>query len=148
MKILLDTCSVLWFLNGNEKMQAYTRGMISDNRNIIYVSIATVWEVAVKMSIGKLDFDGGIDGFIEAIDNEGFLLLEISSEHIKAITELPFIHRDPFDRMIIAQSMTENMPVITEDAEMLKYNIRLASQAQNTNGYLLNETVGKYGSNE
>jgi len=124
MDILLDTCSALWFLNGDEKMPESERALVLNSGNTIYVSIATVWEVAIKLSIKKLDFDGGIDGFLEALKVEDFTLLGIYPEHIKTATSLPYIHRDPFDRMLIAQAMTENIPIMTADSEMLKYDIR------------------------
>lgn len=123
MDILLDTCAVLWFLNGDEKMPVSARDIILNAENTIYVSIATVWEVAIKLSIKKLDFDGGIDGFIEALEIEDFSLLEISPEHIKTVVSLPLIHRDPFDRMVIAQAMRENIPIMTTDSEIQKYDI-------------------------
>jgi len=123
MDILLDTCSVLWFLNGDEKMPVSARDIILNAENTICVSIATLWEVAIKMSIGKLDFDGGIDGFIAALENENFSLLEISQRHAKVVAGLPLIHRDPFDRMLIAQAMEENLPLMTTDSEIRKYDI-------------------------
>jgi len=123
MNILLDTCSVLWFLAGDEKMSMHSRDIILNTENTIYVSIATIWEVAIKLSINKLSFNGGINGFVEALNVEDFSLLEISAEHTKAVASLPFIHRDPFDRMLIAQVMTEGMPIMTTDSEILKYDI-------------------------
>ena len=123
MDILLDTCSVLWFLNGDEKMSDSARDSILCADNTIYVRIATVWEVAIKLSINKLDFNDGIDGFIEALEAEDFTLLEISPKHVRAVAGLPFIHRDPFDRMLIAQAMEENIPIMTTDSEILKYDI-------------------------
>ena len=123
MDILLDTCSVLQFLNGEEKMPTATRNIILNTENTIYVSIATVWEVAIKLSIEKLDFDGGIDGFINALDDENFSLLEISKQHVTAVASLLFIHRDPFDRMLVAQAMVEKIPIMTTDSEILKYDI-------------------------
>jgi len=123
MDILLDTCSVLWFLNGDERMPVSARDIILNADNTIYVSTATVWEVAIKLSIEKLDFNDGIDGFIEALEIEDFSLLEISPKHIRVISGLPFIHRDPFDRMLIAQAMEENIPIMTADSEILKYDI-------------------------
>ena len=123
MDILLDTCSVLWFLNGDEKMSATAREIILNAENTIYVSIATVWEAAIKLSIGKLDFSDGIDGFIEALENEDFSLLEISPEHIKTVASLPFVHRDRFDRMLIPQAIEENVPIMTTDSEILRYDI-------------------------
>ena len=123
MDILLDTCSVLWYLNGNDGIQQATKETILNSENTIYVSIATIWEVAIKMSIGKLNFDGGIDGFIEAIEDEGFLLLDITTKHIKAVKDLPFIHRDPFDRMLVAQAIIEELPIMTADSDIVKYNV-------------------------
>ena len=124
MDIILDTCSVLWYFNGNDEMPQTTREVILNSENTIHVSIATVWEVAIKMSIGKLSFDGGIDGFIEAIEDEGFLLLDITTGHIKAVKDLPFIHRDPFDRILVAQAIVEELPILTTDSEIKKYDIK------------------------
>jgi len=123
MNILLDTHVLWWFLRGNEKIPTTTRDTIFDSQNIIYISIASIWEVAIKMSIGKLSFDGGIDGFINAIEDENFELLGISTEHTKTVANLPFIHRDPFDRMLVAQAITENIPIMTTDANVLKYGM-------------------------
>jgi PIN domain nuclease of toxin-antitoxin system len=123
MDILLDTCSTLWYFNGNDEMPQSARETILNSENTIYVSIATIWEVAIKMSIGKLDFNSGIDGFINAIEDEGFLLLDITTKHIKAVNELPFVHRDPFDRMIVAQAIVEELPIMTTDSDIIKYEI-------------------------
>ena len=123
MNILLDTCSVLWYFNGNDEMPLSTREAILNADNFIFVSIASVWEVAIKISIGKLCFDGGIDRFIEAIKDEGFGLLEINPRHIKLLINLPFIHRDPFDRMLIAQATIEKLHIMTTDSEISKYNV-------------------------
>ena len=123
MDILLDTHSVLWFLIGSDKMPDATKEIFFDARNRIYVSIATLWEVSIKISIGKLSFDGGIDGFIDAIEDNGFLLLDISAVHTKTAADLPFIHRDPFDRMLVAQAIAEGMYLMTTDSNNLKYDI-------------------------
>jgi len=125
MDMLLDTHAILWFLKGNEKMPKETRNFICSNEYRKYVSIASLWEVSIKSSRGKLNLDGGIEGFIEAIDDNGFLLLEIDPDHIKAVAELPFIHRDPFDRMIVAQAITENMTIMTIDENILKYDVNV-----------------------
>ena len=123
MDILLDTHALWWFLSGTEKMPDTARETILNPGNTIYVSIASVWEVAIKMSIGKLNFEGGLDGFSEAIENEGFALLDITTGHIKAVKDLPFVHRDPFDRMLAAQAIVEGLSVMTADADMKKYDI-------------------------
>ena len=123
MDILLDTHAILWFLKGNEKMPQTTRDTICNAENNKFVSIASLWEVAIKSSSGKLTLDSGIEGFIEAVENNGFSLLEIAPKHIKVATDLPFIHRDPFDRMLVAQAIVENMSIMTIDDNIQEYNI-------------------------
>ena len=124
MDILLDTHAVWWLLNGSEKMPDTVKKTILNPENTVYVSIATIWETAIKMSIGKLSFDGGIDGFIKAIENEDFLLLGITPKHIKVVKDLPFVHRDPFDRMLVAQAIVEGLPIITTDLNIAKYDVK------------------------
>ena len=123
MDILLDTHAVLWFLKGDEKMPKATRGMVNDPVNKKYVSIASIWEVAIKTSSGKLSVSGGMDGFVEAIEDNGFLLLEVDPYHVKAVAELPFIHRDPFDRMLVAQAIEEGMCIMTVDSNIKQYGV-------------------------
>jgi PIN domain nuclease of toxin-antitoxin system len=123
MDVLLDTCSALWYFSGNDEIPQTARDIILNSDNTILISIASIWEVAIKISIGKLSIDGGIEGFIEAIEDEGFALLEVKIEHIMAVKDLPFHHRDPFDRMLIAQAITEGVSIMTTDSDVLKYNI-------------------------
>ena len=94
MDVLLDTCSALWYFSGNDEIPQTARDIILNSDNTILISIASIWEVAIKISIGKLSIDGGIEGFIEAIEDEGFTLLEVKIEHIMAVKDLPFHHRD------------------------------------------------------
>ena len=123
MDILLDTHAVWWFFVDDERLPKSATEIICKPENKKYVSIASLWEVAIKMSIGKLHFDGGIERFIEAIEENSFLLLEVDPEHIKAVSNLPLIHRDPFDRMLVAQAMIENISIMTIDTNILKYDI-------------------------
>ena len=124
MDILLDTHTVLWFFEDDERLSKSAIEAIYNPDNKKYVSIATLWESAIKYSIGKLKLDGGIEGFIEAIDDNGFILLNIEPEHIKTFTDLPYIHRDPFDRIITAQAMVEDMAIMTSDDNIVKYEIK------------------------
>jgi len=124
MDILLDTHTVLWFFEADERLSETAIETICDVENNKYVSIATLWEVAIKYSIGKLKIDGGFESFIDNIHENGFILLEVTPGHITEVANLPFIHRDPFDRMLIAQAMIENIPIMTSDSEILKYGIR------------------------
>ena len=123
MNILLDTHAILWFLKGDEKMPKTTRDAVCSTENEKYVSIASLWEVAIKSSSGKLNLEDGFDGFIQAIWDNGILLLEVDPDHIKAVAELPFIHRDPFDRLLVAQAMVEDMTIMTIDDNIIKYDI-------------------------
>ena len=123
MNILLDTHALWWFIKGDEKLPTSMQNVICDEANTIHVSLASIWEVAIKMSIGKLHFDGDIKGLMDAIQDEGFSLLEISTAHVQVIADLPFIHRDPFDRMLIAQAMVEQIPIMTADANVQQYDV-------------------------
>ena len=108
----------------NDKLFKLAIEVICNPVNKKYVSIATLWEAAIKFDIGKLKLSSGFEGFIKTIDDNGFIFLNINSDHIKSIIGLPYIHRDPFDRIIIAQAITENMLVVTSDTNISKYEIK------------------------
>ena len=123
MRYLLDTHVALWLFEGNEKLSQSARNIIFDTDNEIYVSIVSAWEVAIKVSIDKLDFEGGSNAFLGAIEANTIDLLGIRGEYIKAVEELPFIHRDPFDRILVASAQTEGFTIITDDDNIKNYNI-------------------------
>jgi len=123
MDIILDTHAVIWFFEDNKRLSKTAIDTIYNLENMIYVSSASVWELAIKLSTGKLVFDGGIENFIETIYKNEFELLGISPKHIKMVAVLPFIHRDPFDRMIVAQAIAEDMAIMTVDENVVKYEI-------------------------
>jgi PIN domain nuclease of toxin-antitoxin system len=123
MDILLDTHAAIWFFEDDKRLSKSAAEIIYNLENMIYISMASLWEIGIKVSTGKLEFDGGIDCFIEAVYKNEFKMLEISPEHIKKVTELPFIHRDPFDRIMIAQSMVEGMTIMTVDENIVEYDI-------------------------
>ena len=121
MRYLLDTHTVLWFLNG-ERLTDETKEMITYGEN--YISIASFWEIAVKMNIGKFEFNGGFAKFKELVENNGFNVLPIKTEHIEKILELPLIHKDPFDRLLISVALAEGLTVVTMDENIQKYGIK------------------------
>jgi len=123
MKYLLDTHAVLWFFDHVEELSDTALKSILDQTNIKYVSIVSVWELAIKISLGKLAFDGGVENFINIIDENGFELLPIKVEYVKQVETLPFLHRDPFDRMLIVSALSEGMNLITADTNIQKYNV-------------------------
>ena len=125
MDILLDTHAAIQFFEDDKRLSKSAVEAICNLENMIYISIVSPWELGIKLSTGKLDFDDGIGGFMEATDKNDFMLLGINPEHIKAATNLPLIHRDPFDRMLIAQATVEKMTILTIDENITKYNIKI-----------------------
>lgn len=124
MNILLDTNAFIWFSEDDKKLSDKGRVMIEEENNIIFVSVATFWEIAIKKSIGKLEMTLPINElYRKAIDN-GFEILSILFEHIQQIETLPYYHKDPFDRIIISQSIVEDMTVVTSDDIFRKYNVK------------------------
>jgi len=120
MKNLLDTHIILWFLNG-EKLSDTVKERIVNGEN--YVSVVSLWEIAIKMNIGKYNFDGGFQAFRELVENNGFIVLPIEDEYMEQLFSLPLIHRDPFDRLLIATAIAEGMPIITKDENIQKYEV-------------------------
>lgn len=124
MNLLLDTHVLIWFLNGDSNLPQRVRREIEDRNNTKIVSIASVWEIAIKISLDKFRFQKGFENFLEMLEDNGFVLLPISFEHTIIVSTLEFIHRDPFDRILIAQCMSENMVIATQDENIKRYNIQ------------------------
>ena len=123
MEFLLDTHGLIWFINGDKQLPNNAKKLIKDIHNKCYVSVATIWEIAIKISLNKLDLNGGFSEISRIIVKYDFELLPISIEHIAEIINLDFHHRDPFDRIIIAQGKVENIPVVTKDKIFERYQI-------------------------
>ena len=126
MKLLLDTHAFLWFIEGNLNLSDVVKNAIEDQNNQKFLSVASLWEMSIKISIGKLEL--GMT-FTELINREVYEntieLLEIKPEHLDELTKLPFNHKDPFDRLIIAQGLAEKIPVVTKDSAFRSYPITL-----------------------
>jgi PIN domain nuclease of toxin-antitoxin system len=123
MRLLLDTHTLIWFFNGDEKLSDTAKAAILDGDNAKYASIASVWELSIKINLGKLQFAGGAKGFVNLIHRNGFILRGIEAEDIYALEALPLHHRDPFDRILIATALTNNMGVITVDENFPFYGV-------------------------
>lgn len=119
MNLLLDTHALLWWLQG-APLHPDASEAIADGRNLIAVSAASVWEVSIKKAIGKLRFKASI---VDAIDAEGFASLAVSARHAERVAALPAHHRDPFDRMLIAQAQVEGLTIVTRDASFDAYEV-------------------------
>ena len=123
-RFLLDTHTFLWWLNDSPQLGPRCRQMISNDRNQVFVSAATTWEISIKMAIGKLRAPEDMDSVVE---DEGFSKLPISLYHGQLAGSLPAHHRDPFDRMLIAQAQAEGLILITADENISLYNLLLKS---------------------
>jgi PIN domain nuclease of toxin-antitoxin system len=124
MSLLLDTHTALWFFNNDEALSTSAKAQIENYQGRIYVSIASLWEVGIKVSVGKLTLPGAfVDFFTRQLNLNQIEILSISLEHLHTITTLPHHHRDPFDRLIIAQALSEQMPVVGTDTVFDLYGI-------------------------
>lgn len=124
MRLLLDTHTLLWFLEDNPQLSPSARIAIEDVGNDVYVSVASLWENAIKVSLGKLDLSRPIDVWMPTeLAVNSMDLLGISLDHIVQVVSLPFHHRDPFDRLLVAQSLVEAMPIVGADAAFHPYGV-------------------------
>jgi PIN domain nuclease of toxin-antitoxin system len=124
VNLLLDTHSLIWFLNGDANLSNKAKSAIEDPANSKMVSIASVWEIAIKLSIGKFRFSKGLKHFLGLIEDNGFAILPITFEHAIELSTLEFNHRDPFDRLLVAQSIADKLAIVTIDENIKRYNIK------------------------
>jgi PIN domain nuclease of toxin-antitoxin system len=124
VNLLLDTHALLWWLNDDPTLSDVARAAVSNPENTVFLSAVVVWEIRIKQSIGKLDLPGD---FAEALVGQGFAELPVTVAHAHAIAELPAIHRDPFDRMLVAQAKVEKMTIVTRDQTIADYGVRVVA---------------------
>ena len=125
MTVLLDTHYLIWSLSADRRLSGRALDLLSDPQQDVVVSIVSLWEIAIKSSLGKLDLDGGVDGVLARLPEMGFGMLGIRNEHVAAVAKLPLHHRDPFDRMLIAQAKHEGMHLLTVDPHFGAYDVPL-----------------------
>lgn len=121
MNLLLDTHVVLWWLTDDSTLSDLIKDQLDHEPNV-YISPATLWEVTIKQAIGKLSEPADLS---ERIRDSGFREVPITSEHAIAAGRLPLIHRDPFDRMLVAQARCEGLTLVTRDADIQKYEVSI-----------------------
>ena len=125
MKLLLDTHAFLWFILGDGKLSSAARSRIADPINEIMISPASYWEIAIKISLGKYSLGQPFQAFIEKqIAVNQFRVLAIEPKHAAALIGLPHHHRDPFDRLLVAQAIVEGLPIVSTDLLLDSYPIR------------------------
>ncbi len=112
---------LLWWLNGDRALRTEARNAIADPKNTVFLSAIVVWEIRIKEALGKLSIPGD---FREALAAESFSPLAVRLDHAHAVGDLPAIHRDPFDRLLVAQAMIEKMTIVTADSTISRYAVK------------------------
>jgi PIN domain nuclease of toxin-antitoxin system len=118
MRLLLDTHIFLWTVTGDARLKAPSRKLISRS-DAVYVSAASIWEIAIKSRLGKIDADP--EALVAAIEDSGLVELPVSAEHAAAVAQLPLLHTDPFDRLLLAQAFTVPLRFLTADVSLSAY---------------------------
>jgi PIN domain nuclease of toxin-antitoxin system len=123
MKILLDTHTILWLVNGYEKLSSSAKELLLNDEHELFISVVSLWEMAIKVSLGKLsELDGGVGVVISKLESMPIEVLPITTDCIKTVESLPFIHRDPFDRMLVATAVSNDMTILTADSNIPQYS--------------------------
>jgi PIN domain nuclease of toxin-antitoxin system len=123
MKYLLDTHAVIWYLEDSSQLPPNTKEIIDKNENRICLSSVSLWEIAIKISLGKLKLIMPLHEIFDNIEKGDFEVLQIENDYLRILSVLPFIHKDPFDRLLIATALAENLTIITADESIYKYDI-------------------------
>jgi PIN domain nuclease of toxin-antitoxin system len=125
MNYLLDTHALIWFLNGDKQISTKARKAIESDKANNFISIASIWEIGIKISLNRLSMNIEFSQLGEEIQNNGFEILPISFQDISTITSLPFHHRYPFDRLIISQAINANLTIVSKDEFFPNYDVKL-----------------------
>lgn len=124
MRVLLDTHAFLWWLDGDKRLPVNVRRLVAEEKNTIFVSAASAWEISTKFRLGRLPAAADVAADIAGcIASQGFSPLEITVQHAQRAGGLPGTHRDPFDRMLIAQSQMEDLPLVSNEAVFEQYGL-------------------------
>lgn len=125
MKVLLDTHTLLWFLAGDARLSRKTRTAVESRHNVCLLSDVSLWEIAIKQSLGKLRLAEPFESrLVAALERNAIEALPIKRTHLLGVAQLPFHHRDPFDRLLVSTALIENLPVLTDDPAFGRYAIK------------------------
>lgn len=125
MRLLLDTHTLIWFFTDSTNLSESLKSFIESKENESYVSIASLWEIGIKYSLKKLSLKTNLSEFFVTVESSSVRSLPLTSTHILQLSSLPLHHRDPFDRLIIAQAMVENLTIVTKDKLFSSYDVNL-----------------------
>ena len=124
MKLLLDTRAFLWWVEGAPALGRRARAEVSNPDNDVFLSIASCWELAIKISLGRLRLTQSLDRFVpEQLVRNGFELFAVEFRHVVRVADLPFHHRDPFDRLLVAQALQDELAIVSADRVFRKYGV-------------------------
>ena len=124
MRVLLDTNTFLWYIRGDERLSQVALETIENPNNDVLISTVSLWEMAIKINIRKLRFNFSWSELLKKIAENDFTLLEVFPTHIEPLLNLPLHHRDPFDRLLVAQAMIEGMPILSSDEILGLYPVQ------------------------
>ena len=124
MNLLLDTHTLIWFLEGDANLSMAAKEQIENPANTSFVSLATFWEIVIKVSLNKLEMQIAIQDLKQLIWKNGLEVLPITIEDTLFVSQLPFYHKDPFDRLLVAQAVNDNMILVSRDEAMQLYNVQ------------------------
>jgi len=125
VKLLLDTHTLLWFDGGDRRLSARARRALEDEAAELIVSAASVWELAIKTDRGRLTLPRPVDEYVAELVDSGYWLMPITAAHAAGVAKLPYHHRDPFDRLLAAQALAEQVPLVTRDRVFKKYGVEV-----------------------
>ena len=124
MRCLLDTHAIIWLAENSYKLPLKIKEIIRQSENEIYISSVSLWEIAIKMNLDKLDLDFTLGELLIAVKENDFCVLQIEDDYLKNLSELPFLHKDPFDRLLISTALAEDLTIITIDENIQKYDVK------------------------
>ncbi len=124
MNLLLDTHTLIWLLEGDDNLSVTAKEQIENPDNTSFVSVATFWEIAIKISLNKLEMKIPLKNLKQLIWENGIEVLPITIDNALFVSQLPYYHKDPFDRLLVAQALNENMLVVSRDEAIPLYNVQ------------------------
>jgi len=126
VRLLLDTHAFLWWITDSDELSRRARRLIADGRNEIFFSVVSAWEIAIKSKLGRVTLREDVDRYIpEQLQQNAFDVLPVQLHHALRVAALPDLHRDPFDRLLIAQALSEELALVSRDARLSDYKIRV-----------------------
>ena len=123
MKYLLDTHVLIWYFEDSSKLPAKIAEIIDNEKNRKFISSVSLWEIAIKTNLAKLDMSVSFDDLLTEIANIDLTILQIEDSYLKGLFKLPFLHKDPFDRLIISTAISEDLTIVTIDENIQKYDV-------------------------